>query len=132
MAASPKIRASLIALTVAIFSACSGQTRVFHGSAEPVLVSPSPPATSPLAKVKLGMNYKQVREILGSPSDENSYPTGKAFIPFYFGNDARRTTWCYKGEGRVLFSGGNVFGGQGNGEVIRVEYDPSETGIAPR
>ena len=88
-----------------------------------------PPANSPLAKVKLGMSKTDVSTALGSPTGQNSYPTGKAFIPFYFGNDARRTSWYYKGMGRVVFADGNVFGG-GTPEVVRVDYDPTETGIA--
>ena len=35
----------------------------------------------------------------------------------------------YKGVGRVVFADGNVFGG-GSSEVVRVEYDPSEAGLA--
>lgn len=88
-----------------------------------------PPPNSPLAKVQLGMGKKQVRDLLGSPTDENSYATGKAWIPFYFGNDARRTCWYYKGLGRVVFADGNVFGGGGT-EVIRTDYDPTESGVA--
>ena len=122
---------SIAAAVLLLFAACAGETHGLRGSG-PELVSPPPPAGSPLAKVRLGMTYKQVREILASPNDENSYPTGKAFIPFYFANDARRSTWYYKGMGRVVFAGGNVFGGPGNGEVVRVDYDPSETGLAPR
>jgi hypothetical protein len=118
-------------IVTSLLCACSGETRALRGSG-PELVSPPPPAGSPLAKVRLGMTYKQVREILSSPNDENSYPTGKAFIPFYFADDARRSTWYYKGMGRVVFAGGNIFGGQGNGEVVRVDYDRSETGVAPR
>ena len=86
------------------------------------------PPNSPLAKVQLGMGKRQVRDFLGTPNDENTYATGKAFIPWYFGNDARRTSWYYKGVGRVVFADGNVFGGGGT-EVIRVDYDPGETGI---
>jgi hypothetical protein len=88
-----------------------------------------PPPNSKLAKVHAGMGKTEVVDILGNPSGQNSYPTGKAFIPFYFGNDARRTSWYYKGLGRVVFADGNVFGG-GTPEVMRVDYDPNETGIA--
>jgi len=87
------------------------------------------PAGSPLAKVAVGMSKKQVKDILGSPTDENSYATGKAWIPFYFGNDARRTSYYYKGMGRVVFADGNIFGG-GTPEVVRVDYDPTESGTA--
>lgn len=92
--------------------------------------APAPAGTS-LSKVRLGMTRKEVRGVLGEPDDENSYMTGKAFIPFYFGNDVRRTSWYYKGVGRVIFADGNVFGGAA-GEVVRIDYDPSERGAAPR
>jgi len=75
------------------------------------------------------MTKKQAQDLLGAPTDQNSYSSGKAFIPFYFGNDARRSSWFYKGVGRVVFADGNVFGG-GSSEVVRVEYDPGEAGIA--
>src|SRR5262249_58178559 len=61
------------------------------------------PPNSPLAKVHVGMSKPQVKEILGPATDENSYLSGKAWIPFYFGNDARLSAWFYKGMGRVVF-----------------------------
>jgi len=88
------------------------------------------PASSPLSKVQLGMTKRQVKEILGAPTDENSYSTGKMWIPWYFGNDARRVSYFYKGVGAVVFADGNVFGGGGAGEVVRVDYNPEETGVA--
>jgi hypothetical protein len=30
----------------------------------------------------------------------------------------------------VVFAAGNTFGGQSDGDVIRIEYDPGETGVA--
>jgi hypothetical protein len=87
------------------------------------------PADSPLAKIEPGMRMQEVTNILGAPTDQNAYATGKAWIPWYFGDDARRTSYYYKGMGRVVFTGGNVFGG-GGGNVLRVDYDPSESGVA--
>lgn len=84
---------------------------------------------NPLSQVEVGMTKGQVRQIAGPPSDENSYATGKVWIPFYFGNDARRTSWYYKGQGRVVFADGNVFGG-GTASVMRVDIDPTESGVA--
>ena len=86
------------------------------------------PASSPLAKIKVGMTAQEVSNILGMPTNQVSYASGKAWIPYYYGDDARRTEWSYKGLGRVVFTGGNVFGG-GGGHVERVDYDPNETGI---
>ena len=62
---------------------------------------------------------------VGPPTDSHGYITGKAFIPYYYGDDTARVQWHYKGLGRVLFSTGSW--GQYAG-VARVEYDPSEPG----
>lgn len=87
------------------------------------------PLNSRFAKVQLGMSKKQVKDLIGAPSGESAHLTWKAFIPFYFGDDAHRTSYSYKGMGRVVFADGNVFGGGGT-EVIAVDDDPSESGIA--
>lgn len=124
--------AGLIAACALTFTlgACSTQTSQSASGGDAALAKgvPAPPS-SPLAKVQLGMGKKQVKDLIGAPSDENSYATGKAWIPWYFGNDARRTSYYYKGMGRVVFADGNIFGGGGT-EVIRVDYDPTETGNA--
>ena len=86
------------------------------------------PADSPLAKVKVGMSEQDVRAILGPPTQENEYVSGKAFIPFYYGPDRTRRAYFYKGTGRVVFSGGSGF--NRTGKVSRVEYDPAESGTA--
>jgi hypothetical protein len=91
-------------------------------------VNTAPPGT-PMSKIKVGMTSQEVMNILGAPQAQNAYATGKAWIPFYFGDDVRRTALYYKGQGRVMVSGGNVFGG-GGGNVVAVEYDPNEPGVA--
>jgi hypothetical protein len=90
-------------------------------------VDTPPPAGSPLAKVQRGMPSDQVQDLLGSPSSMNHYPTGKGWIPFYgwWGGDAYRTEWIYKGKGRVVF---NQRPFSSRLKVIRVLYDPSEDG----
>jgi outer membrane protein assembly factor BamE (lipoprotein component of BamABCDE complex) len=84
----------------------------------------APPASSPLSKVKLGMNDAEVRKILGDPDNSNSYMTGKSWIPFYYGTDTSRSDWMYKGMGRVVFSRNQYSGGL---KVIRIDYNPNET-----
>jgi len=116
-----------VLLLVAAVGGCAGKS-------EPAPAAPAAqtmPADSPLAKITVGMTAQEVSNILGMPTNQVSYATGKAWIPWYFGDDARRTEWSYKGLGRVVFTGGNVFGG-GGGRVNRVDYDPSETGIRPQ
>jgi outer membrane protein assembly factor BamE (lipoprotein component of BamABCDE complex) len=86
------------------------------------------PANSPLAKVQTGMTAQQVTDVLGPPTNQVSYESGKRWIPWYYGSDVRRTEWSYKGLGRVIFTGGNQWGA-GAGQVERVDYDPNETGV---
>ena len=90
---------------------------------------PPPPANSPFAKIQPGMSEQEVAKIVGFPDDSHAYITGKAFIPWYFGPDQSRFVGYYKGKGRIVFSGGNQWGA-GRGKVVRVEYDPTEDGIA--
>jgi hypothetical protein len=94
---------------------------------KPAASAPVPP-DSPLAKVTVGMSEQDVRGLLGPPTSENEYVTGKAFIPWYFGPDRSRRAYFYKGMGRVVFSGGSGF--NRTGKVSRVEYDPNEPGNA--
>jgi hypothetical protein len=85
----------------------------------------APPAGHRLANVEPGMTPGQVTGILGAPTSEQSYQTGKAWIPFYWGSDLARTDWKYAGEGRVVFSQNRWSGAL---KVIRVDYDPGEDG----
>jgi len=85
-----------------------------------------PPPGSPLAKIQVGMSDTDVRKILGDPDNANGYITGKEFIPFYYGGDTARTDWLYKGKGRVVFSRNRW---SGNLQVVRVDYNPNETGV---
>jgi len=98
-------------------------------SAEPAAQAARPiPPDSPLAKIKTGMTTVEVQTILGAPTSQSNYESGKRWIPYYYGSDVRRTEWAYKGLGRVVFTGGNQWGG-GAGQVERVDYDPNETGV---
>lgn len=119
------LRLLLIGTLAAGLGACAN-----HGSkpAEPARTFAPAPAGSPLSKVQVGMTEQEVRAVLGPPSQENEYVTGKAFIPWYFGPDRSRRAYFYKGMGRVVFAGGKGF--NRTGHVQRVEYDPSEPGYA--
>ncbi|MBM4335883.1 MAG: SH3 domain-containing protein [Deltaproteobacteria bacterium] len=86
---------------------------------------PAPPG-SKLAKVTNGMSEAQVIEILGAPTSQQNYMTGKAWIPYYYGSDTSRLDYRYKGVGIVVFSRSRYSGGT---KVIRVDYDPSEDGL---
>ncbi len=85
----------------------------------------TPEASSKFAKLQIGMSTGETQEILGrAPDRSHSYESGKRWIPFYFGNDARRLQALYKGEGCLIFTGGNVWGGAG-GDLMQIEVDPS-------
>jgi hypothetical protein len=85
-----------------------------------------PPAGSKLAKVQKNMTPDQVTQIMGPPTGTKTYPTAKAFLPYYYGADAGvNTEWSYKGVGRVIF-GVNKY--TNVTRVIRIDYDPNETG----
>ena len=67
-------------------------------------ISGIPAANSRFTKLKIGMAEKEVKDLLGKPTDEGQYVTGKAFIPFYFGSDRIRWEMAYRGEGRLIFA----------------------------
>jgi hypothetical protein len=78
---------------------------------------------SRFSKLKIGMSTDDVQSVLGrAPDRSHSYESGKRWIPFYFGNDARRMQVLYKNEGCLIFTGGNVWGG-GGGDLIQIEAD---------
>jgi len=70
-------------------------------AAKPVM---SVPAGSKLAKIDVGMSEQQVRKAIGEPDDIRIYPTGKNWIPFYFGGDTMRADWSYSKVGKVVLS----------------------------
>lgn len=77
------------------------------------------------AKLLIGMETPEVQDALGrSPDRSHTYESGKRWIPFYFGNDARRMQVLYKGEGCLIFTNGNAWGG-GGGDLIGITFDPS-------
>lgn len=85
----------------------------------------TPAATSKFASLQIGMSTGETQDVLGRAWDRShSYESGKRWIPFYFGNDARRMQVLYKGEGCLIFTGGNIWGAAG-GDLIQIEADPS-------
>ncbi len=73
-------------------------------------ISGLPAAGSRFARLKIGMSQKQVTDLIGEPTDQGAWVTGKAFIPFYFGSDKSRWEMTYKGQGRLIFSNQAGFG----------------------
>lgn len=103
-----------------------GETRIVpsaDGSFQGEIVGTAAPG-SRFAQLQIGMEALPVQRLIGVPDAMHAHETGKRWIPFYFGTDARRMITHYKGEGCLTFTGGNVWGSGGN-ELIRIEVDPS-------
>lgn len=69
-----------------------------------------PAANSRFTQLRIGMPQQQVVDLVGQPTDQGAYITGKAFIPFYYGSDKSRWEMVYKGQGRLIFSNQAGFG----------------------
>ena len=82
-------------------------------------------AGSKFSGLKIGMQMKEVQDIMNrAPDRSHTYESGKRWIPFYFGNDARRLQALFKDEGCLIFADGNAWGGAG-GDLIQIFHDPS-------
>ena len=85
----------------------------------------TPVPGSKFSKLAIGMQSAEVQNILDrAPDRSHSHESGKRWIPFYFGDDVRRTQALFKGEGCLTFTGGNAWGG-GGGDLIGINHDPS-------
>ncbi len=90
-------------------------------------ITGKPAPGSKFTELKIGMSFGQVQGILGVPSDQGSYITGKAFIPFFFGSDRYRHEAVYKGQGRLIFAGSAGF--DMNSHLIWIINSANETGV---
>ncbi|HEY0819923.1 MAG TPA: hypothetical protein VGD46_14160, partial [Rhizobacter sp.] len=80
---------------------------------------------SKFGQLQIGMQMNEVQDTMGRAPDRfHTYESGKRWIPFYFGNDARRMQVVYKGEGCLIFTGGNVWGSSG-GDLVAIYHDAS-------
>ena len=105
-------------------------------TAEAVIVG-NPPADSPFGKLKIGMSYEEVIAIVGKPTNQHDFCTGKHRIPFYFGDDRARTEAFFKGMGKLDFYGAD--GGfwvkccmQKILGLVYIDYYPKATGELPK
>src|SRR5512137_1604821 len=90
-------------------------------------ITGNPAPGSKFKKLQIGMSMKQVTDLIGQPTDQGSYVTGKAWIPFYFGSDRYRHEMVYKGQGRLIFAGGSV-GDYTSGHLISIIHNAQESG----
>lgn len=105
------------------------------------VVTGNPPADSAFAKVKPGMSFKDATAILGKPTSERAFCTGKHHIPFYSARDRAYTEYYYQGQGVVVFYTDVSVGGWSRYksckptdplEVAEVHYNAGESGVAPK
>jgi hypothetical protein len=90
-------------------------------------ITGNPAPNTRFTQLQIGMSLKQVTDIAGQPTDSGAYVTGKAFIPFYFGGDRTRTELAYKGQGRLIFAGGNL-GNISGGNLVWIIHNANDTG----
>lgn len=109
--------------------------------ADAQVVTGNPPQDSVFAKVKPGMTFNDASAILGKPTSERAFCTGKHHIPFYFARDRAYTEYYYQGQGIIVFYTDVSVGGWSRyksctpkepTEVAEIHYNPDETGIAPK
>lgn len=123
-----KIKSLVVMASLALFAGYAPLSfSAGAGSTDKLEVIGTPAPDSKFAKVHEGMYSKEIVDLIGSPTDQKSFQTGKAFIPFHFGSDNYRTEFHYKGEGVLTFSGGGM-GEMGSLKLIKVEVDPKESG----
>lgn len=90
-------------------------------------ITGNPARGSRFTRLQIGMPVKQVTDLIGQPTDQGAYMTGKAWIPFYFGGDRHRFELVYKGQGRLIFAGGGV-GNFTSGNLIWIIHNANEGG----
>lgn len=99
-----------------------------NGQEGEIIGTPAP--NSKFRSLQIGMSARQASDIAGQPNDSGSYITGKAWIPFYYGNDRYRFEYAYKGSGRLIFAGSSAWGGWGStqGRLIKIIHDKNDSG----
>ncbi|WP_350152661.1 hypothetical protein [Nitrosomonas sp.] len=103
----------------------SGETRTVKsrdGSYTGEIIG-TPAAGSKFSQLQIGMQTMEIQKMIGFPDESHSYESGKRWIPFYFGNDARRMQVLYKDEGCLIFTDGGHF--NSGGDLIQIQVDPS-------
>ena len=89
-------------------------------------ITGKPAAGTKFTRLQIGMSRQQVLDIVGQPTDQGAYVTGKAWIPFYFGSDRYRHELAYKGQGRLIFAGSGGF--DSNAHLIWIIHNGNDSG----
>lgn len=88
-------------------------------------ITGKPAPDSKFTQLQIGMPMKQVTDLIGQPTDQGAYVTGKAFIPFFYGGDRHRYEMAYKGQGRLVFAGESMGTG---GNLIWIIHNANDSG----
>ena len=88
-----------------------------------------PVPSSAFNRLEIGMTMREAVDLIGPPTSQGAYITGKNFIPFYYGGDRHRVELAYKGRGRLVFAGGSPYGGYASGgNLIWIIHNGNDTG----
>ncbi|MCK6433794.1 MAG: hypothetical protein L6Q68_12290 [Aquabacterium sp.] len=90
-------------------------------------ITGKPAPGSKFTRLQIGMSMRQAVDLVGQPTDQGAYVTGKAWIPFYFGSDRHRYEMVFKGQGRLIFAGGSL-GDFTGGNLIWIIHNAKEGG----
>ena len=93
-----------------------------NGQAGEIVGNPAP--KSKFTRLQIGMPMRQVTDLIGQPTDQGAYVTGKAWIPFYFGGDRHRYEAVYEKQGRLIFAGSSGF--DSNAHLIWIIHNGNE------
>ena len=99
-----------------LFAAC---LMVVTGCAQVSVETVEIPANLSISKIEIGMSKNQVRSIM-EPSTDYEHFTLDVLIPMHPYTYYQYSTYYYKNQGRITFSGDN--------RVVDFEYDPNEDG----
>ncbi len=120
----PTASSAATAAPVATIAPAGKEVKSRDGSYSGEVVG-TPAPGSKFAKLQIGMEMNEVQDVMDrAPDRTHSYESGKRWIPFYFGSDARRMQVLYKGQGCLIFTGGNVWGSAG-GDLVGITHDAS-------
>lgn len=86
-----------------------------------------PAKNSKFTQLQIGMTNEQVLRLIGDPTTEASQLTAKAYIPFFKVADRNRMMYVYKGQGRLVFSGG-AYQNYKVGRLLYIIHNPNESG----
>ena len=90
-------------------------------------ITGKPAPGTKFTQVQIGMSRAQVQSIVGAPTDQGAYITGKAWIPWYFGSDRYRHEFAYKGMGRLIFAGSGGF--DTNAHLVWIIHNKNDSGF---